>query len=111
MEKISGFTYMICINKCPYKYQNYDKDSNECLETYPYNYLKRIKNEDNTYIFRCFNSCDSSSDPKEYKYEYKDSTTSSSIYYCLVECPNEAKYTFDDNDSNECRKDCGEKNS
>ena len=108
-EKIDGFTYMICVNKCPYKYQYYDKDSNECLEKCENNYLKRIKNEDNTYIFRCSNSCDSSSDPKEYKYEYKDSTASSSIYYCLEECPNEAKYTFDDDDSNECRKDCGEK--
>jgi hypothetical protein len=67
--------------------------------------LKRVKRDNNTSIFRCSSSCLTSSEPKEYIYEYQDSAASTPIKYCLDECPNEAKYIFDD----ECKQSCGER--
>ena len=106
-DKKDGFTYMIYVGKCPYKYQYYDADdnNNQCLEECAKQYLKRVKRDDNTSIFRCSSSCLTSSEPKEYIYEYQDSAASTPIKYCLDECPNEAKYIFDD----ECKQSCGER--
>ena len=108
-EKKDGFTYMIYVEKCPYKYQFYDEiadnnNKNQCLETCT-NCLKRMKRDDNTFIFRCSQSCHTDSEPKEYIYEYQESTSSTSKKYCLDECPSEAKYIFD----NECKQNCGER--
>ena len=48
---------MICVDKCPYNYKYFDKNSKECLETCPNNYyLKKIA-RDNNFIFRCSDSC------------------------------------------------------
>ena len=105
-DKRDGFTYMICVGNCPNKYQYFDSvTNNQCLQSCPYDHLKREKRDDNTFIFRCSQSClNDPSGQKEYIYEYIDSTTSSSIYYCLDECPNEAKYTNEN--SNLCIESC-----
>ena len=107
--KKDGFTYMICVDKCPYNYQYYDKESKKCLDDCLYEnyYLKREKRDDNTFIFRCSDSCITTpSDQKEYV--YIDSTTSTApINYCLDECPNEAKYTNEDSENpNLCIENC-----
>ena len=101
-EKKDGFTYMICVDKCPYKYQYYDSDNhNECLEICPNEkFLKRDNN-----IFRCSSQCVTEpSEKKEYEYEYKESSASTPIKYCLDKCPNEAKYTNEN--ENKCIETC-----
>ena len=106
--KKDGFSYMICVDKCPYNYKYFDKNSKECLETCPNNYyLKKIA-RDNNFIFRCSDSCITEpSGPSEKEYIYIDSTTSDSIKYCLDECPNEAKYTNENSDNkNLCIESC-----
>ena len=93
---LDGFKYVNCVNQCPSKYKYYnDGDEKECIESCESTkWIKRELNQDNiSYIFRCSGNC--KEDPREFKYKYKEDSTSPVILYCLDKCPNEAKFYYE----------------
>lgn len=82
---------------CPSNYKYYDIDdttklvncySNSCPSGK--DHKKKEVNSRNIAIYRCTIQCDTSGENKEF--EYKDSNGN---YYCLDQCPNEAKYYYE----------------
>jgi hypothetical protein len=91
----NGFNYYTCLSsndKCPTTFKYYDSSTNECLNSCD----RTIKKEPNgdTYIFRCSENC--ISDEPNREYEYKVKKDDKTIRYCLTECPDEAKYFYED---------------
>ena len=90
-----GFNYYTCLSlddNCPTTFKYYDSSTKECLNSCD----RTIKKEPNgdTYIFRCSENC--ISDESNREFEYKVKKDDKTIRYCLQECPDEAKYFYED---------------
>ena len=103
IEEKNGFKYYTCYStdNCPTTFKYFDSNTKECFKSCDKT-IKKVPNED-TYIFRCSESCDTQGENKEYEYEDSNGKT-----YCLDKCPEEAKYYYTDS-SDETNYKCLDK--
>ena len=112
IETIDTFNYYTCYStdNCPttFKYYQISDGSNnkECLKSCDGKTIKKETNED-TYIYRCSETCNRDNGKQEVEYEYKE-TESKIIRYCLDDnkCPQEAKYYYDSEEGYKCLEKC-----
>ena len=95
-----GFTYYNCLAEnvtCPTSFKYYDYSTKECLSSCNSSYFLKKEQNDETYIYRCSETCLGTTEKKEFIYDQ----------YCFDACPQDRKYynTFQVNIT-ECLEKC-----
>ena len=81
----NGFTYYNCLAEnitCPTSFKYYDYSTKECLSSCNSSYFLKKETNDETYIYRCSETCLGTAEKKEFIY----------AQYCFDVCPQDKKY-------------------